>query len=154
MAITANFSQADVKKRLDRVLEAIEEAAIEYLQKLAEECVTIARLIPPQVGFTDQTGNLRSSIGYMIFKDGTPIVSNYVQFKEGAEGLKNGKVLAEKKGAKYKQGLVLVVTAGMNYAIYLESDGRDVLTSAELFAKQQLPKLIAQLKSDIEQGTK
>ena len=152
MGMTQTFKQADVKKRLDIVLESIKDAGIEYLQKLGEDSCNIARLIPPQIGFTDQTGFLRSSIGYMIFNDGVPVVSNYIQYKLGAEGMRKGKALAEKIGAQYKNGLVLVVTAGMNYAIYLESDGRDVLTSAELFAKQELPKLIAQLKSDIEEG--
>ena len=148
------FSQADVKKRLDTFLDVVEEMQVKRLQKLGEQCVLIAREIPGEVGFYDQTGNLRSSIGYIIFKDGTPMFGNYVQAKEGTEGVQKGKMLAEKVGSKYKQGIVLVVTAGMNYAIYLEADGRDVLTSAELFAKKELPKLIESLKNNISKATK
>jgi hypothetical protein len=72
--------------------------------------------------------------------------------QEGSEGVKTGQNLAKKWGAKYKNGVSLVVTAGMNYAIHLESKGRDVLTSAELMAKQELPVMVAELKKNINQA--
>lgn len=135
---------------------------IEILQELGEMCVKRAKEIPADIGFTDQTGNLRSSIGYVIFKDGVAIRESY---QGQSEGVNTGKALAEKVGAKYKKGLVLVVTAGMNYAVALESgrrkkpDGtyysvppRDVLTSAELLAKRELPRMLAELKNNIEKA--
>ncbi|MBV5348853.1 hypothetical protein JZU61_04255 [bacterium] len=152
MGIEAKFSQADVRKRTDKFLEVVEKRQINRFQYLGEMCVKHAREIPAGPGFTDQTGNLRSSIGYVIFKNGVAIHSVFEQVKEGAEGVKMGQMLAEKVGAKYKQGICLVVTAGMNYAIYVEATGRDVLTSAEILAKRELPKMIEELKSNIKKA--
>jgi len=42
--------------------------------------------------------------------------------------------------------------AGMNYAIYLEAKGRDVLTSAEQLAQQELPRMLSELVSNINKA--
>jgi len=73
--------------------------------------------------------------------------------KEGAEGVATGRMIAEKIGDRYQgKGLVLVVVAGMNYAIYLEAKGRDVLTSAEQLAQQELPRMLSELVSNINKA--
>lgn len=149
MGITPTFTQADVSKRFDKFIEVIEKRQIERLQYLGEMCVTHARSIPASVGFMDQTGNLRSSIGYMVFRDGSAIHGNYEPVKGGIIGAVIGENLARKIGARYKQGICLVVTAGMNYALHVEARGRDVLTSAESMAKQELPKMLDELKRNI-----
>ncbi|KAF5072886.1 hypothetical protein DSECCO2_197740 [anaerobic digester metagenome] len=149
MAIKPQFTKNDIRKRFDAFLEEVEKAQIEALEKLGEECVIHAREIPAEVGFKDQTGNLRSSMGYVIFKNGTAIRSNYVQVLEGNEGMKAGQQLAEQVGSRTK-GIVLVVTAGMNYATYVEAKGRDVLASAELLAQRKLPKILSDFIEDIK----
>lgn len=149
MGITANFTEADVKARIDKFLRVIEKRIIQRLQYLGEQCVTHAKSIPASVGFNDQTGNLRSSIGYMVFKNGIAVHENYSGFDEGSSA---GKALAEKVGSKHTMGYSLVVTAGMNYAVYVEAKGRDVLTSAEILAKQELPVMLAALKSNINKA--
>ena len=141
----------DVQKRFDAFLAEIEKAQIEALQELGEMCVTHARSVPKEQGFEDQTGNLRSSIGYMVFVDGVAIHSFYEQVKEGAAGVKAGEELAKKIGEEQK-GVCLVVTAGMNYAMYLEAKGRDVLTSAEHLAERELPRMLEELVIDIKRG--
>ncbi|MBV5348830.1 hypothetical protein JZU61_04140 [bacterium] len=152
MPIEPKFNAGTIRARTDKFLEVVYKKQIERFQYLGEMCVKHAREIPAGPGFTDQTGNLRSSIGYVIFKNGVAIHSVFEQVKEGAEGVKMGQMLAEKVGAKYKQGICLVVTAGMNYAIYVEATGRDVLTSAEILAKRELPKMIEELKSNIKKA--
>lgn len=152
MPIEPKFKQADVKARVDKFLEVIVKRQIKRMQMLGEMCVTHARSIPAKTGFTDQTGNLRSSIGYIVFVDGVAVHESFDHVKEGAEGVKTGQNLAKKVGAKYKNGVALVVTAGMNYAIHLESKGRDVLTSAELLAKKELPVMVAELKKNINKA--
>lgn len=152
MGITPKFNQGIVRERFDKFIEAIERAQIKRLKYLGEMCVKHAREIPASTGFTDQTGNLRSSIGYMVFKNGVAVHEGYSQVKEGGEGIQAGKNLAMKVGAKYTEGIALVVTAGMHYAVYLEAKGRDVLTSAELFAKQELPKMVEDLKKNINRA--
>lgn len=153
MGIKANFNQEDVSRRFAAFLDVIVKKQIERLQYLGEMCVEHAKLIPANVGFTDQTGNLRSSIGYVVFCDGVAIHDNFAQVKEGNTGIKEGQKLAKTIGSKYPEGVVLVVTAGMNYALYVESKGRDVLTSAEHLAQQELPKMLQKLVSNIEKAT-
>lgn len=149
MGITPNFTQADVKAKLDRFMAVIEKRQIKRLQYLGEQCVLRART---NADFIDQTGNLRSSMGYVVFKNGVAIHESYDVVKSGSEGANIGKSVAQKAGSKYTSGICLVVTAGMNYALHVEARGRDVLTSTELFAKQEMPKLVAELKQNINKA--
>lgn len=154
MGIKAKFTKDDVKQRFDRFLAVVEKRQIQRLQMLGEECVTHARMIPPERGFTDRTGNLRSSIGYVIFRDGQAIHDNYKQVNgpEGgnaANAISQAKAVAERASKRHPSGFCLVVTAGMQYAVYVESKGRDVLTSAEHLAMQKLPKMVQELVENI-----
>jgi hypothetical protein len=152
MAITPQFTRAGVQKRFDAFLAEIQKLQVEALQELGEKCVVHARNIPAEQGFHDQTGNLRSSIGYMVFVEGVAVHSLYDQVKEGATGVKAGETLAKKVGENHPQGVCLVVTAGMNYALYLEAKGRDVLTSAEHLAERELPRMLEELVTDINRA--
>jgi hypothetical protein len=149
MAIEPKFNQQDIHARFEKFRKVIDKRIIQRLQYLGELCVIHARSIPASSGFMDQTGNLRSSIGYVVFKDGVAIHDNYTGTGEGVE---SGKSLAEKVGSKRTMGYSLVVTAGMSYAVYVEATGRDVLTSAEILAKQQLPKMLNELKQNINKA--
>lgn len=146
MGLTPKFTQADIRARMDKFLAVVEKRQIQRLQMLGEMCVTHAKSIPATVGFGDVTGNLRSSIGYMVFKDGVAI---HVGYQGLSAGTSAGKTLAENVSSKYPSGILLVVTAGMNYAVYVEAKGRDVLTSAENMAKQELPRMLEQLRKNI-----
>ena len=152
MAIKANFTERDIRAKLERFLKEVAIMQIEALKELGEMCVTHARGLPPEVGFHDQSGNLRSSIGYMVFKDGVPVHESFDQVIGGIEGVKRGQDLAKKTGAEHNQGLVLVVTAGMNYALYVESKGRDVIASAKMLARRELPRMLSELKRDINKA--
>lgn len=151
MAITPNFTRNDVKKRCDAFLDAIKRQQVKRLQMLGEMCVAHAREVPPEIGFHDQTGNLRSSIGYAVFVDGIAVHSAYEQTLNGATGVKVGEALAKKVG-ETTTGVCLVVTAGMNYAVHVESKGRDVITSAEQLAKRELPKMLERLVKNIQRA--
>ena len=151
MGITPNFTRNDVKKRCDAFLDAIKRQQVKRLHMLGEMCVAHAREVPPEIGFHDQTGNLRSSIGYAVFVDGVAVHSAYEQTLNGATGVIAGQELAEKVGCT-TTGVCLVVTAGMNYAVYVESKGRDVIASAEQLAIRELPIMLAQLTSNISRA--
>ena len=153
MALKSLFSDQDVRQRFARFLEVVEKRQIQRLQYLGELCVEKARLIPANIGFTDQTGNLRSSIGYAVFRDGKVVAENFEVVKSGKEGSEKGKSIAENISKKYPDGILLVVVAGMNYALKLESKGRDVLTTAELFAQTELPKMLKELADNIGKAT-
>lgn len=149
MGITPNFDFKAINEYLSDFQNRIVLAQIETLKYLGEQCVIRARSIPASVGFTDQTGNLRSSIGYVVFVDGIAVSSDFKGILSGSEGVKEGMALAYKVGSENSKGIVLVVVAGMNYALAVESKGRDVLTSTEHFAIQELPRMLNDLRLNI-----
>ncbi|MBR3286960.1 MAG: hypothetical protein IKI72_03975 [Bacteroidales bacterium] len=113
------------------------------LPSIGERCVNKAK----EAGdYTDQTGNLRSSVGYVVTVDGHIVDSGgFQQVKEGRQGTGEGRSFAEALAQRYPSGIVLIVVAGMNYAAYVAHRGKDVLASAELLAGQ----LMAELKRNI-----
>jgi len=94
---------------------------------IGEDFVNRARSIDT---YLDDTGNLRSSIGYVIAKNGRILKRNYKQVGDGNEGVTNGLNLADEAAAEHPRGIVLIVTAGMEYALPLESMNYDVLTGS------------------------
>lgn len=146
MGITANFNMEDIEKQMNGFVAKIVNAAIQAMGFLGTKCVNHARTVPSDIGFKDQTGNLRSSIGFKVFVDGRPVSENYKQVLNGSEGIEKGKALADSVGAQCGQNqIMLVVTAGMEYAIHVESLGRDVITSSEQLARQEWPNMKARL---------
>lgn len=111
---------------------------------VGEQCIIEAR---NGGTYTDQSGNLRSSIGYAVLMNGQVIQSDCVdKIKNGDEGVSEGqKYLQSRIKKANKKGIVLIVTAGMNYAEYVEAKEYIVLSSAELKApvlvKQKLTSL-------------
>lgn len=151
MGVTANFTKADVKKRIDAFLDVVERQQIKTLQQLGEMCLIEAR---NNKGYMMQTGALLSSTGYQVFVDGVAIHSQFdaasgAESEAAARGIKTGQTIAEQIGKETK-GIALVVVAGMNYATYVEARGKNVLTSAEHLAERELPKMLEQLISDIK----
>ena len=70
--------------------------------------------------------------------------------KQGSQGVKVGKDLAEELAKRYSNDYALVIVAGMNYAEYVEAmDNKDVLASTELWAINQVPKMLEKLKIQI-----
>ena len=120
------------------------EAAITALNYVGLECINEAR----QNGkYTDQSGNLRSSINYVVLDDGVAIrKGDFKMVKNTAtEAKQKSEELIAKLSATYKTGLVLVVVAGMDYAVYVEARGYNVLNSAETLAKKLVPQMLKEL---------
>lgn len=153
MGVTANFTKADVKKRIDAFLDMVEQKQIARLQRLGEMCLIEAR---NNKGYMMQTGALLSSTGYQVFVDGVAIHSQFdaasgAESEAAAKGIKTGKGIAEQIGKETK-GIALVVVAGMNYAAYVEARGYNVLTSAEHLAERELPKMLEKLITTIKRA--
>ena len=129
----------------------IQTLTIRALARLGEETVRLARNRSKEESWIDQTGNLRSSIGYVITHNGTVVIySDFKQVKQGSEGTKTGKDFALEIARQFANEYVLVVVAGMNYAEYVEArDNKDVLSTPELFAKKRLPEMLEKLKNQI-----
>lgn len=111
---------------------------------VGEKCIIEAR---NGGTYTDQSGNLRSSIGYAVLMNGQVIQSGCVdKIKNGDEGVTEGqKYLQSRIKKANKKGVVLIVTAGMNYAEYVEAKGYVVLSSVKLKA----PVLVKQILTSL-----
>lgn len=147
MPIFQKTPKASIGEYIVRRTKEMEQALVYNLLAVGEQCVNAAR-ITAQKGkdFTDQTGNLRSSIGYVLAVDGQIVQeSSFQQVKEGGEGSKEGKAFAESLVQQYPKGIVLLVVAGKNYAKYVAARGYDVLDTAETLANKLVPELLQQL---------
>lgn len=153
MGISANFNINDIDATFKALLAEVDRQLIKSLTRVGEEAVKLAKMIPPERGFKDRTGNLRSSIGYVVLVDGKPVNVAFAAVKGGHAGVNEGQRLALQVGSK-TEGYALVVVAGMNYAVHVESKGRDVLTSAEKFAEKEVAKHLADLVTNIKNAFK
>jgi len=151
MGIRMTTKLSEVHETLMREAERVERLTIRALSKLGEQCVTKIRDRAGDKSWYDQTGNLRSSVGYVIAHNKNIIqYSAFNQVKQGSEGVKTGKDLAEKLAKRYSNNYVLIVVAGMNYAEFVEAmDNKDVLASTELWVKEQVPLMLEKLKRQI-----
>lgn len=150
MGLVPRFTKSDIEREFNRRVQLIDDAIILNLQYLGEECINEARI---SGSYTDQTGNLRSSVGYIIVSNGRVVSTggfggNYG--KGGAQGESTGEAYAKSLAAKYRSGYALVVVAGMDYAEKVEANGKNVLSTAEHYAQKELPKMIMQLKRKIK----
>jgi len=96
--------------------------------------------------YIDHTGNLRSSIGYVIVDGGTIKEENFqIQHTgvDGETGLYKAKKLAKDLANTYNTGMVLVGLAGMEYAVYVEAmESKDVITAANIKTEEWMRKSI------------
>lgn len=143
MGIKQVTPQREINNYIDDKLEAWRKIIIRNLAYVGEQVLNAARSTD---SYKDQTGNLRSSIGYVIVEDGQVIdVSNFETVKQGREGSRVGSEYIKSLAEKFRTGIVLIVCAGMNYATYVSANGYDVLDSAELLADRLVPKMLKQL---------
>ena len=125
----------------------VENETIRVLSRLGEECVNEARDRSSEESWNDQTGNLRSSIGYTVARNGDAIhTSQFPAVKDGSEGKRKGRAFALEVAKRLSADYGLVVVAGMPYASNVEDmDNKVVLASAELLARGKLPTHLSEL---------
>ena len=125
-------------------------AIIQALIDIGEECIKQARLAG---SYKDQTGNLRSSIGYVVVVDGDIVqMSGFEtvppknpQKGDKYTGAEDGKAFARQLASRFPTGICLIVVAGMNYASYVSAKGYNVLDGSELLADKLVPQMLEQL---------
>ena len=142
LIIKPKFTLEGIKRVIHEKLDKIEQAIIMRLQFVGETFVKNAR---ENANFTDRTGNLRSSIGYVILKNGERIASD---IKPGKGGETSETVLG-KVVPNFPKGFVLIVVAGMEYAAAVESKNFDVLTGSSLIAEDELRTAIKEMSKKI-----
>lgn len=92
--------------------------------------------------YTDRTGNLRNSIGYVVIDDSTKVADECNASKEpiitGTENLQTAAEACDEAKGRLIQGvetdgnITLEVVAGMNYATFVEAKGYEVLSNTRL----------------------
>lgn len=131
------------------VPKILHEEILRALTYLGEQCVRRIRDRGPEESWFDQTGNLRSSIGYVVYGEGRKIMeSAFEVVKDGNEGPSEGKRMIDELASKYAETFALVVVAGMEYADAVEArDNKDVLASTELWARAKVQEYIDRAKT-------
>lgn len=109
----------------------LEDRVVRKLKSIGEESVSLAI----EVGnYNDRTGNLRSSIGYVVSVDGIiRYEGGFRSIGNGYEGQNIGRAKAQEIANK-TEGIALILVAGMEYATYLADNGYDVLDSGRNLA--------------------
>ena len=114
--------------------------AIDKLSYIGEMAVNEARTAHT---YKDQTGNLTSSIGYVVLRDGKPVkVGEFNKVLNADVGPEEGRSFALSLADSYQSGLTLVVVAGMKYAAYVVDKGYNVLDSSEILARKMARQLM------------
>jgi len=157
MGVKANFDLGKIHLDIQDFAKKVEAEIILRLQVLGEQCVNHARQLASP--YWDRTGNLRSSIGWIVVANGSIVNQSAFESIQGSKGIgtegsKEGLDFAKELARTHPTGYVLIVVAGMNYAKYVETRGFDVLTSAELLAETELPRMIKQIKGIIRKSRK
>lgn len=138
MGFTQITQQSEIDRQIDRNIEAQKRVLARSLAVVGEKAVNKAR---ESGSYKDQTGNLRSSTGYIVVVDGKVVDGKGASFKavkDGKQGAKEGKDYAKQLAEKFPSGIALVVVAGMKYAYYVQKRGYDVTFSAEALASRLL----------------
>lgn len=151
MGLNTKTPIASIMLELTKEMQLAEEEIAEELARLGEEGVNEARL---NGSYTDRTGNLRSSIGYVMAKGGNVITSSNFAKIIGNDNPDNIPVNGDEIGKKLatdaakrlsKDGFALVMVAGMEYASYVADRGYNVLDSAEMHVRERLDTRFKQL---------
>lgn len=165
--IKHGFSIQSINKYINDKSGQIESAIISRLKYVGETFVKNAR---NNGNYKDVTGNLRSSIGYILGKNGVILSENFERsghiqttIKSGKnkgkirltkaktdEGLNKGRELAQEILDEHSRGVVLICVAGMSYAAAVESLGYDVITNSSITAKNDLISAMKTLNNKIK----
>lgn len=103
--------------------------------------------------YKDRSSNLTSSIGYVIVMDGA-IVDEYgfePYQPTGIEGAEQGINYARQIASTFTEGIVVIISAGMNYAAYVEYKGLGGMTAGEQGLLDKIHKGMLELQADIKQ---
>lgn len=131
MSLQVTTPQAAIEQYVQDKVTEFTECLTRRLCYIGEAALKAAR---EKGDYTDRTGNLRNSTGYVVAIGGKIVTTAGF---DKSEGLPFARELALSTDADG----VLVVCAGMKYATYVSARGYDVLDSAELEAQRMANEL-------------
>lgn len=137
MGIKSNFSLSDMMKNHEAFIQNVERNLFLCLDSTLIEIQNQSKMKvnANEKVYKDRTNVLNSSIGYVIYKDGELIKSNFSSSGTGREGdgtagKNKGENLAIEIGKQFTKGYVCVLVAGADYAVYVESKQYDVTSGS------------------------
>lgn len=146
--ISFKISESSLNKLREQIKESWESEVLAKLIKVCDKAIENqwAKFRPD--GYDDQTGQLRSSTGYILYYNGKVMhdrfeLANYGSDK--APGLKTGRDLAFAK-LRESKGWGILFVAGMEYASYVQGKNFSVLSDAELILSEDLYRELNSIK--------
>lgn len=153
-------------KRIEQIKAIIQHEIIKTLAYVGEDTTTFAREREALDSWFDRTGNLRSSIGYMVLHEGKEVMrfefprvstgqeltaEDVQQYESNMEATFNKAMQEAGMGGNYN----LVLIAGMEYAGHVESlPDKDVLVTPYAKAVDELLEMSKPLNRKIDKAIK
>ena len=147
MGIKANFNMNDLRRYAYSKSDNFVEASMEAYKRA---CIKMVERAKQTNTYQDQTHALRSSIGCVLYHNGEEVYNYFGKpgdgrCEEGAQtGLEYARRIAKEKARD--KPIVAVVVAGMDYALYVEAKGNDVLTGSTHQFSDDLKEKLANVK--------
>lgn len=155
MGMKMTTPQGDIDSWFAKKAAAAERAMISLLTDIGLQCMIEART---NGDYMDQTGNLRSSIGFCVLKRGRVVKQMLADsLNDGRpvsrEGISESKDTLSRLAREYaSEEYCVIIAAGMSYAVYVEARGKNVLTSAELLAGRVVGQMLGELGFKVGNG--
>ena len=146
-----------LQKRLNEKRDKLISYLNERLLQLAEEAVIYSK---DNKGYKDRTGNLKNSISFALYLDGSLITSQEGQIpkpeatEDGQQGVGNALAeYAQKEGIVAPRGYSLVIVAGMRYGKYVEENyGYNVLQLTKHYLREEMKGIFEEVINTINSG--
>lgn len=141
------FEKKDNKKffreKLNNWSLELEKEILSRLKRMADEGYALAIR---EAGYENRTGNLQSSIGAIVSKDGKEVYrAGFNTILKGSEGKSKGIALATKYMPRVGYGLVYV--AGEHYSFFVENlYGLNVLAATEIYMKTEFRNFLSKIR--------
>jgi len=131
--LVLDMTPAEIDAIVEEEFKKAEAQTLEEFKLVLSEALKIQRATMRMGGgYDDQTGQLRSSTGGIIFKDGKVLYEDFELSPYGSDrspGLKEGKELAYAQ-LRESKGWGIIIVAGKEYAGWVEGRGLTVISLA------------------------
>ncbi|NII81746.1 MULTISPECIES: hypothetical protein [unclassified Pedobacter] len=141
ISITADFNFNDLDKVIEYETQKWFDALVDDYRQTGIRFVERA---VAKASFNNITWNLRSSIGYLIIWNGEVLESYFKDLKDGTEGQEVGRdyALFVAKLIDEGEGLAMALVAGEEYAAFVESKGKDVISGSSAYFETEIKALL------------
>ena len=145
-SLRPKFKLPVIQARLDKFTDERIQKVVDIFSFVGESFVNRCRL---NGGYRDQTGNLRSSTGFVVFT-GNKVENKNISTAnkdDGGKGKSAAKALvSDVKGTETeKDNITLIGFAGMGYASAVEAKDKEVISTSALESEKELKELMKEL---------